>query len=90
MNTFIWVVIVAAVIFLLTYNPEKGALNTMLAGELGINPPVASTCCADDTYRAKNPKKCEAPHYNGVQFADPNYTCPIRPEQSKLGAIITK
>ena len=89
MNTFIWVVIVAVIVFLLTYNPEKGALNTMLAGELGIKAPVPA-CCADDTYRAKNPKRCEAPHYNGVQFADPNYTCPIGPEQSALGAIITK
>jgi len=87
MNTFIWVVIVAAVIFLLTYNPEKGALNTMLAGELGLKAP---TCCADDTFRAKNPQRCEAPHYNGIQFADPNYACPADADRASMGAIITK
>ena len=90
MNTFIWVVIVAVVIFLLTYNPEKGVLNTMLASELGIKKPTAPACCADDTFRAKNPKQCEAPHYNGIQFADPNYACPVDADRTSMGAIITK
>ena len=86
MNTFLWVIIVVVIIFMLTYNPEKGVLNNVLASELGIKKP----CCADDTYRAKNPGRCEDPHYNGIQFANPNYACPTDSDRAVLGAIIAK
>ena len=71
---------------MLTYNPKKGVLNNMLASELGI----IKSCCSDDIYRGKNPGRCEDPHYNGIQFANPNYACPIDADRARLGAIIAK
>jgi hypothetical protein len=90
MNTFLWIIIVAVIIFMLTYNPEKGVLNKVLASELNIKAPPTPSCCSDDTYRAKNPGRCEDPHYNGLQFANPNYACPTDSDRTKMGAIIAK
>jgi hypothetical protein len=70
-------VIIVAVVFILTYNPESGNLNQVL-------------CCNDDEYRAKNPDQCKQSHFRGVQFADSKYECPKNPGVSVGGAIIGK
>jgi hypothetical protein len=100
MNTWIWALFVIVFVFLLTYDPKSGTMKSTIAsvsgtgvssGGTGSNSSgVAPSCCADDTFRAQNPKKCEDPHYNGVQFANPEYTCPTAPDTAQMGAIIRK
>lgn len=86
MNTFVWLVALAAFIFMLTYNPSKGNLNDIIAPSR----PVKRECCNDDIYRAQNPQQCKAPHFTGVQFADESYSCPPKAGKSIGGAIISK
>jgi hypothetical protein len=69
MNTFVWVVIVVAVVFILTYNPEKGALNSIIKNEI-----VDKKYCNDEVYRAQNPRQCDDLHFTGIQFANPDYS----------------
>jgi len=95
MNTWIWALFVIVFVFLLTYDPKSGTMKSTIASVSGTgvssnSSGVAPSCCADDTFRAQNPKKCEDPHYNGVQFANPEYTCPTAPDTAKMGAIIRK
>jgi len=101
MNTWIWALFVIVFVFLLTYDPKSGTMKSVIGSvggssggtgtRTGSNSSgVAASCCADDTFRAQNPKKCEDPHYNGVQFANPEYTCPTAPDTAQMGAIIRK
>jgi len=104
MNTWIWALFVIVFVFLLTYDPKSGTMKSVIGsvGGSGVSSGgtgtrtgsnssgVAASCCADDTFRAQNPKKCEDPHYNGVQFANPEYTCPTAPDTAQMGAIIRK
>ena len=84
-DKLVWVIVVLAIIFLITYNPGSGTLNNIIAPQAKTQ---TSTCCANDDFRAKNPKKCEDPHYNGVQFANTEYACPKDFEKAFMGAII--
>jgi hypothetical protein len=103
MNTWIWALFVIVFVFLLTYDPKSGTMKSVI-GSVGVSSGGTGTrtgsgvspsgtgasCCADDTFRAQNPKKCEDPHYNGVQFANPAYACPTAPDTAQMGAIIRK
>lgn len=99
MNTWIWALFVIVFVFLLTYDPKSGTMKSVI-GTVGVSSGgtgsgsnssgVAASCCADDTFRAQNSKKCEDPHYNGVQFANPAYACPTAPDTAQMGAIIRK
>lgn len=84
MNTFVWLIALAAFIFMLTYNPSKGKLNDFIAPSRA---PV-KTCCNDPIYRAQNPQQCKSPYFSGLQFADESYACPTKPDKSIGGAII--
>ena len=93
MNTWIWALFVIVFVFLLTYDPKSGTMKSTIASVsgTGVSPSgTGASCCADDTFRAQNPKKCEDPHYNGVQFANPVYACPTAPDTAQMGAIIRK
>jgi hypothetical protein len=94
MNTWIWALFVIVFVFLLTYDPKSGTMKSVIGSvggsSGGTGTRVGASCCADDTFRAQNPKKCEDPHYNGVQFANPEYTCPTAPDTAQMGAIIRK
>lgn len=96
MNTWIWALFVIVFVFLLTYDPKSGTMKSVIgtvsssSSGTGSNSGTGATCCADDTFRAQNSKKCEDPHYNGVQFANPAYACPTAPDTAQMGAIIRK
>jgi len=88
-DKWVLVVVVVVFIFLLTYNPSSGTLNKVISGDKKAAKPAPS-CCSDDTFRAQNPEKCKDPHYNGLQFGEPDYACPMGPDRTALGAIIQK
>lgn len=86
MVSLVWIVAIVVFVFLITYNPSSGTLNKVIGRS---NSPVgAGTGCSNDTYRAQNARKCEDPHYNGIQFANPEYATPEGPDRTSMGAII--
>ena len=87
MVSLVWIVAIVVFIFLITYNPSSGTLNKVI-GRSNSPSGAGPMGCANDTYRAQNPQKCEDPHYNGLQFADPAYATPAGPDRTAMGAII--
>ena len=84
MVSLVWIVAIVVFVFLITYNPSSGTLNKVIRNNSGVGP----SGCSNDTYRAQNARKCEDPHYNGIQFANPEYATPDGPDRTSMGAII--
>ena len=70
----IWVVVIAVVVFLLTYNPSSGTLNKYIQ--------------KNETPSITPGKNCENAHYESIQFGTGTYACPK--ELIKTGAILRK
>ena len=81
--------ILICVLFVMTYNPKTGNLEQYI---LNPQPPRQDAqqkpCCSDTDYRADHPVQCRAAYYQGLQFGDPNYGCPVRDPAVCKGAII--
>ena len=74
-----------AVVFVMMYDPKSKRLEQFMTG---VTPQKGEPCCNNNGYMATHRVQCEAPHYQGVQFADSNYGCPTRHPQVRDGAII--
>ena len=68
-----------ALVFCITYDPRSGKLDKYISGD--------GTCCNRVDYMARHPDQCQPPHFQGVQFADPNYGCPKPAPKMHNGAI---
>lgn len=81
----IYILAIIAVVFVMMYDPNSRRLEQFVTG---VTPQKGEPCCNNTEYMANNRVQCEAPHYQGVQFADQNYGCPTRHPQVRDGAII--
>lgn len=84
MDKFMFVVIIAVVIFLLTYDPKSGTIERYLHA---YDPDKKKSQCQDEEFRGKHPDQCKEANYNGIQFASSTFMNPM-PTNSKMGAII--
>ena len=84
------IALLVGVLFILTYNPKTGSLDRYLSTPAPSQEPQApsGTCCNSTDYRAENNKQCRSAYYQGLQFGDPDYGCPVKDPQTCLGAII--
>lgn len=78
-SNWIKLLALAALVFCITYDPRSRRLESFISGD--------GTCCNKLDYRAKHAEQCEPAHYQGVQFADPNYGCPKPAPRTHDGAI---
>jgi hypothetical protein len=95
MNSAISILVVVCIIFVLTYNPQTGTLEQYFVGSSSGGPPAPvvpmgadASCCNSEDYRAENYVQCRANYYQGLQFGNPDYGCPIRQPSTCNGAII--
>lgn len=85
----IYIVALLAVVFCLSFKPEGFRLPGPLhQGQRVVTKPSDPQCCSKTNYMANNNTQCEYAHYQGVQFADPQYGCPVRHPKAYMGAII--
>jgi len=76
---------IAAFIFCLTYDPKSGRIESLVKATTDQK---QAGCCSDNSYMAKNPTQCSPAHYQGAQFANPEYGCPQKHPETFQGAII--
>jgi hypothetical protein len=88
MDKCLSLLIVIIVIFVLTYNPKTGNLEQYILNPKSPPQEPQKPCCSDTDYRADHPVQCRASYYQGLQFGDPNYGCPVREPAVCQGAII--
>jgi hypothetical protein len=89
MDRCLLAVIVVSVIFIITYDPQKGNLNNFIPQKEKFTEEKVP-CCNKLDYRSTHPWQCEPAYYQGLQFADPNYGCPpVQPVVYK-GAIMSQ
>jgi hypothetical protein len=84
MDKFMFVVVIAVVIFLLTYDPKSGTIERYLHV---YDPDKKKKQCQDEEFRGKYPEQCKEANYNAIQFASSTFMNPM-PTNSKMGAII--
>ena len=84
----IYVVALLAVVFVLAYNPKTRRVENFMQFQQPKYPGPNSQCCSKNKYVANNPTQCTPAHYQGVQFADNKYGCPVKHPEAYLGAII--
>lgn len=80
---------IAAFIFCLTYDPKSGRIESLVNGVTvtqGEKP--LDGCCSDNSYMANNSVQCRPAHFQGNQFANPDYGCPQKHPETFQGAII--
>jgi len=84
-------------VFVLMYKPQKEKFT-----QAPIKPPKTPStnqdevtitqekdnCCSNLDYMANNYRQCRNVHYEGIQFANPDYGCPEKVPETYLGAII--
>ena len=73
------IVAIIGILFVLTYQPKKSDYTEKQQPEQG---------CSVLDYMARNFVQCEPPHYQGVQFGNPDYPTPSRHPKAYMGAII--
>ena len=84
----IYILSILAIVFVLTYKPRTRRVENFTEFQQAKYPARDSQCCSKNDYMAKNPTQCTPPHYQGVQFAEPKYGCPVKHPEAYLGAII--
>jgi hypothetical protein len=86
MNTLIWVVVIAFIVFLLTYDPKKGVLNKYIVPDAPQGPQASQ---ASKEAIAAPESQCSSERYYEVQFNGkaPPGECSETPKQF-LGAVI--
>jgi hypothetical protein len=90
MDKLMWLLIIVAVIFVLSYNPKSGTLEKFV--ELTNNRPQQEKklCCGANDYRGANPEQCENSYYQNLQFLDDTVACPRKPTNSWKGALLAQ
>lgn len=86
MDKLIMLVILAVVIFMLTYDPKTGNLEKYLKPFNKMNDNQGQGC-SDNDFRSKNPGQCKDPAYEDIQFATTDFMKPTA-TNSRAGAII--
>ena len=81
----IYILAIIAIVFVMMYNPNSKRLEQFMNG---VTPQKGEPCCNNTDYMATHRVQCQAPHYQGVQFANPDYGCPERHPKVWDGAII--
>ena len=79
--------VILAIIFVLTYNPSSGTMDTFINGPTKATQQSAQ-CCSGTEYRATHPVQCESPYFQGVQFGNTELGCPTRLPHARNGAIV--
>jgi hypothetical protein len=85
MDKFLFVIIIAVVIFLLTYDPKSGTIEKYLHV---YDPDKKKKLCQDEEFRGKNPEQCKYANYDAIQFAKSSFMNPVA-TNSRMGAIIS-
>jgi hypothetical protein len=86
MDKLMWLLVIVAVIFVLSYNPKSGTLEKFV--ELTNTP--QKTCCASNDYRSANSEQCENSYYQNLQFGGDAVACPRKPSNSWKGALLAQ
>lgn len=76
-------VVIAALIFVCMYDPKSGGLERY--GQMIAGARSPGECCDPAVGRG-----CQARHYQSIQFAEPNQSCPLNTPQAKGGAIFQR
>jgi hypothetical protein len=78
-------VVIAAFLFVCMYDPKSGGLENYLTPGGSKRGAKKASCCDD----APVGRQCNPPHYQAVQFAEPEMGmgCPRETPQVKNGAI---
>ena len=84
----VYIIALLAVVFVLMYNPKSRRVESFIEFQQPKYPGTDSQCCSKNKYMANNPTQCTPPHFQGVQFADNSYGCPVKHPEAYLGAII--
>ena len=56
--------VILAILFVLTYDPKSGTLDTFINGPTK-KPTEQPQCCSGTEYRANHPVQCEPPYFQG-------------------------
>ena len=81
----IYILAMLVVVFVFMYDTRSGRLEKFMNGVQASQ--EKQPCCNNNDYMATNFTQCQAPHFQGVQFADTNYGCPERHPKVHGGAI---
>ena len=73
-------VVIAALLFVCMYDPKSGGLE-----KYGVLGGSAAGCCDPAVGRG-----CSAKHYQSIQFAESDKSCPLNTPQTKGGAIFQR
>ena len=84
---FITLLVILAVLFVLTYDPNSRTLENVIESS-SDRTADSKPCCEINNYMANNQTQCESVHYQGVQFGNEKYGCPSRHPRKAMGAII--
>ena len=85
MDKLMWALVIAAIIFVLSYDPKSGTLEKFV--ELTRPQPEKKLCCGSNDYRSVNSDQCDSAYYQNLQFAGDTVACPINPINSWKGAL---
>lgn len=88
MDKWLFLIVILCFLFVLTYDPKSRGLENFVPSPPSTLCQAPSGCCNQNKYMADHPTQCERAHYQGVQFANPNYGCPPKIPEAELGAIV--
>ena len=82
----IYILAIIAIVFVMMYDPNSKRIEQFMNT---VTPQTTDEpCCNNNEYMATHRVQCQSPHYQGVQFANPDYGCPDRHPVLRNGAII--
>ena len=87
MDKLMWVLILAAIIFVLSYDPKSGTLNKFVELNRPRPQEEKKLCCGSNDYRSVNSDQCDSAYFQNLQFAGDTVACPVNKINSWKGAI---
>jgi hypothetical protein len=95
MDRWLFLIVIMSFIFIITYDPKSKNLENLIPKKESMEADEAAIdqkkpCCSVTKYRAENPYQCEPGYYQGLQFADTDYGCPVVSPVVYEGAIMSR